>query len=699
MLPKTETSTAPCSNISSNCVIWQGPNIPCIDLCTGDTVSDVIAALAQQLCDLVIPEPNLDGLDLLCTLPAGQSQPDTVKDVLQFIIDYICDEEDEPGYQLPIIPLPACLSPYTDDQGNQFTSLPLDQYAILLADEICTLIQAVQIIQVTLGDHEIRLTILEDCVLDADGNCNIGGGDPQVFSTCILENQTIAASVLLVALEERYCDLETAVGAPPLIGNAVNQASCITSSEPMLSSPGTYGGVAGWVASPTTLAHAVGNAWIVICDMHQAIQDIQLNCCPGACDSIVFDFNSEIITNNAGNPTGVELTFQDSIIPSGWNDCGGSTTITITDSNGVTAQDVFSFVNYAGTTTPFLFDLQNTSLTTVGTLTTSINFCITDGQDTCDAIVTDTTEGALQCPENVQVNDIDELAGTANITFTHYLGTSAVYLFVVTNTDNNTQLTSFTQSGLPVNATIQLSNLAEDTNYSVEISVSLNGNEIACNAVTFNVPAGGISPGDNITAGGNAGEYLIGFTVGTGPGTLRIKFDAQGVPDRIQALYSPNSNDIVLGQVVADSLYVGDSVGANNPQNGVYQNLDQFNYVGPGNGNTGNGNEWDLTGNGTVTIQIIDSIVCNNTTSKSIGNPNGQARGGANAFQTGGTGLCFGDQGPNNCLHADGHFEFSFTKGQSTSSIVWIRITSPGNTTNGGGAGTTSWTIDESEFI
>jgi hypothetical protein len=244
-----------------------------------------------------------------------------------------------------------------------------------------------------------------------------------------------------------------------------------------------------------------------------------------------------------------------------------------------------------------------------------------------------------------------------------------------------------------------LSNLAEDTNYSVEISVSLNGNEIACNPVTFNVPAGGISPGDNITAGGNAGEYLIGFTVGTGPGTLRIKFDAQGVPDRIQALYSPNSNDIILGQVVADSLYVGDSVGANNPQNGVYQNLDQFNYVGPGNGNTGNGNEWDLTGNGTVTIQIIDSIVCNNTTSKSIGNPNGQARGGANAFQTGGTGLCFGDQGPSNCLHADGHFEFSFTKGQSTSSIVWIRITSPGNTTNGGGAGTTSWTIDESEFI
>ena len=38
----------PCSPISSNCVIWQGPDIPCIKLCTGDTVSDVVAKLATD---------------------------------------------------------------------------------------------------------------------------------------------------------------------------------------------------------------------------------------------------------------------------------------------------------------------------------------------------------------------------------------------------------------------------------------------------------------------------------------------------------------------------------------------------------------------------------------------------------------------------------------------------------------------------
>ena len=34
--------TTPCSPIASNCVVWTGPNIPCINLCKGDTVSDVV---------------------------------------------------------------------------------------------------------------------------------------------------------------------------------------------------------------------------------------------------------------------------------------------------------------------------------------------------------------------------------------------------------------------------------------------------------------------------------------------------------------------------------------------------------------------------------------------------------------------------------------------------------------------------------
>ena len=55
----------PCSPLSSNCVIWQGPDIPCINLCKGDTISDVVAALATELCS-ILDTLNIDNYDLTC---------------------------------------------------------------------------------------------------------------------------------------------------------------------------------------------------------------------------------------------------------------------------------------------------------------------------------------------------------------------------------------------------------------------------------------------------------------------------------------------------------------------------------------------------------------------------------------------------------------------------------------------------------
>ena len=42
-----------CDPISSNCVIWQGPDIECINLCKWDSVSDVVYKLAQELCTVM----------------------------------------------------------------------------------------------------------------------------------------------------------------------------------------------------------------------------------------------------------------------------------------------------------------------------------------------------------------------------------------------------------------------------------------------------------------------------------------------------------------------------------------------------------------------------------------------------------------------------------------------------------------------
>ena len=62
MIPSNtgSNSNSGCTPISSNCVIWQGPNISCLDLCTGDTISVVIATLAEKICDIIQGAVNIE---------------------------------------------------------------------------------------------------------------------------------------------------------------------------------------------------------------------------------------------------------------------------------------------------------------------------------------------------------------------------------------------------------------------------------------------------------------------------------------------------------------------------------------------------------------------------------------------------------------------------------------------------------------
>jgi len=488
MLPITNSGSVPCTNLSSNCVIWQGPDIPCIELCTGDTISDVIAELAQKLCDISIPEINIDALDLLCTLPEGQIRPDTLEGIIQLIINEVCSIQPTQKIE-QVVPL-GCLS-YDTEEGDGIFELPITEFSVFVAQKICDILDSITIIQQLIQNHETRISILEGCVLDEDGNCLSSTGDPEVYSSCILSGQTIAASVLLVALEETYCNLETAVGSPPLIVNAVNQAGCITSSEPLLSGPGTYGAISGWASAPNTLADAVGNAWIVICDMHQAIKDIQLNCCPGACDSVVFAYDAIMQTDTMGLPEGIRFTFLNSNIPEGFVDCGGNTTITITDVNGVSANQNFVFTNYAGTINPFFFGLSTTTLNLYSNLTISIPFCVTNGVDECEETLTSVVESTPVCPSPITIEGITE--EEAVITFDNTLGNSAIFTVTVTDLDDGSSNDIITVSNLPFNASIPLSNLEAGTNYQIVLELTINGVTVTCTTETFvtesNIPS------------------------------------------------------------------------------------------------------------------------------------------------------------------------------------------------------------------
>jgi len=147
MIPtNSSNSTNGCDSISSNCVIWQGPDISCINLCNGDTISDVVAQLAELVCTLiedgVTANPNLTGLDISCLNVPGVT-PTTLVPVLQAMVNAICAENTGSNpYTLPIMTLPACLV-YNDASGNPVTQLPLDQFTTLIANRVCNILTAI----------------------------------------------------------------------------------------------------------------------------------------------------------------------------------------------------------------------------------------------------------------------------------------------------------------------------------------------------------------------------------------------------------------------------------------------------------------------------------------------------------------------------------------------------------------------------
>ena len=84
-----------CMKTSSNCVIWEGPDIPCLKLCKGDTITEVLFKLATKFCDtLVMLDPSK--YDISCFNYIG-CPPEDFAELFQIVIDQICTIQLLPG--------------------------------------------------------------------------------------------------------------------------------------------------------------------------------------------------------------------------------------------------------------------------------------------------------------------------------------------------------------------------------------------------------------------------------------------------------------------------------------------------------------------------------------------------------------------------------------------------------------------------
>lgn len=262
---------SPCSPISSNCVIWGGPDLPCIKLCKGDTVSDVVAKLATELCN-ILDTLDIKNYDLSC-FNLTSCAPADFQALINFLIQRICALENIPvpdnnntsGSGCPtdcLVQVADCLA-VTPNQV-----LNLVDYVNLIATRICNILTDITILQGAVTDLDIRVTALENApvptftIPTVDTVCTIGTLVPDTY-----EVQVITEEFLNIV----WCSFYAATGTGSQISSAV-ATQCVFTTDLALnvfySNPGqTMGAEYPTYTAPTTLASAINNIWLALCDV------------------------------------------------------------------------------------------------------------------------------------------------------------------------------------------------------------------------------------------------------------------------------------------------------------------------------------------------------------------------------------------------------------------------------------------------
>lgn len=90
VLPLNTTKQS-CQSQSSNCVIWQGPDIPCLNLCKGATITEVIYSIAIKFCEMYEAlEPSNYNIDCLDLKPCDVN---SFEQIFQAVINKVCTLE------------------------------------------------------------------------------------------------------------------------------------------------------------------------------------------------------------------------------------------------------------------------------------------------------------------------------------------------------------------------------------------------------------------------------------------------------------------------------------------------------------------------------------------------------------------------------------------------------------------------------
>jgi len=394
MLPVN--SNAPkdnCPPVSSNCVIWDGPNISCISLCKGDSVTEVVYKLAEEVCaiqgEVGISELEFDCLLQVCNQTIDPPPSVTLPIILQLLIDGVCCINDivenlptpATPYVEPILNLPLCLQYVDPISGLPVTSLKLSDYAVATANKLCA-------INTIVNNHTTQINTLTTQV---NTLINTPAAPlPTVTPVCVLPSSPTAMNTVLAALESQFCGLVTALGSNTQISAATASQCANLGAANALSTTGTMAGLPGWNTTVTNFAQAMQNLWITVCDMRAVVASV-VDCCSQAdCNNFILSFtaSADITRNN------VTVYFAPgSALPSGYSDCNPlGATVTISDGLGHTFTGAAILTTEVSNLTGITYNVSTASLNTSQVYTITVNGCVTDGVNSCSKVVTITLD-------------------------------------------------------------------------------------------------------------------------------------------------------------------------------------------------------------------------------------------------------------------------------------------------------------------
>jgi hypothetical protein len=363
-------------NLTGKAVKWDGPNIPCLDLCTGDTVTTVVYKIGQRVCELVTSYEELEDLDFQCILDYCTSCPKdySIKAIIQLLLDNDCKIQDLiTGLENQInninnagIVLSLNLKCIEDELlliCRDITTYTINDLLQCFINIICDHETSIQAQATRILTLEQLICSLQDIVVNGEYN------EPDLTNACINGGTPTEHHIFTGLLADEVCDIRTDLGTTAEVQDAISNA-CITD---FLTDPDI-------IRNPTNLAQDETNKWIVLCAALDRLKDIEENCCSPVCDDIKIGFSatySEIDEEYS-------LSFNNGVgtfIPPGFTDCG--TTITFTDQHSNTFTIISPITNGAVIVVP------QGSLFVTDPVTVTINTCFehTNGLQCIDCFV------------------------------------------------------------------------------------------------------------------------------------------------------------------------------------------------------------------------------------------------------------------------------------------------------------------------